>query len=109
MTKGHSHDDLLVLLTTEADLSKAKYLANSLLGLKLVACVSLSEVKSFYIWEGNIEEKEEVQLLMKTSINKKYQLHKAIYELHSYETPELLDCYMSVSESYAKWVFKSIC
>ncbi len=108
MAKVHSKDDLLIVLTTEADLNKAKFLANSLLDLKLVACVSLSKVHSFYMWEGNKEENKEVQLLMKTSINKKYKLQKAINELHSYETPELIGWNAEASDAYSQWLLKSL-
>ena len=44
--------DLSLVLTTEADLSKAEALAEQLITGRLAACVTLMPVHSSYRWQG---------------------------------------------------------
>ena len=44
--------DLSLVLTTEADQSKAEALAEQLITGRLAACVTLMPVQSCYLWQG---------------------------------------------------------
>ena len=75
--------DLLLILTTEADQTRAGALAEQLIMRRLAACVSLMPVQSCYRWQGEIERSQEVQLLIKTSPQRLEELLAALESLHS--------------------------
>ncbi|MCL1598406.1 MAG: divalent-cation tolerance protein CutA, partial [Actinomycetia bacterium] len=59
--------DVRLILTTEVDLEAARRLATKLLEGKIVACVTMTPVRSMYRWRGEIEDADEVQVLLKTT------------------------------------------
>ena len=98
---------LHLALTTEANEQRANALAKSLLERRLVACVSLTSVRSLYGWAGALQDDREVQLLMKTSVDRLDELRRAVIDLHSYDTPEWLSWPVQGSQDYASWVAAS--
>ena len=56
-----------LVLTTEADADQAERLAEALLERRLVACVSLTPIRSHFHWKGEVIRDNEVQLLLKTT------------------------------------------
>ena len=108
MENKRFYSDLIIVITTEVDCAVADTLAKERLSRRLVACANLREIKSYFNWEGKLEEVNEVQLFMKTS---KYQLNNlldAINQLHSYQIPELIYWPASSNDSYREWVENSI-
>ncbi|WP_025362151.1 divalent-cation tolerance protein CutA [Synechococcus sp. WH 8109] len=99
---------LVLALTTEANAERAQELAEALLELHLVACVSIHPVQSFYHWEGVLQASHEVQLLMKTSAQHVDALRSAVSELHSYDTPEWLCWPVTGSSAYAAWAIAEL-
>ena len=95
---------LVIVLTTEGDVFKAKYLAKSLLEERLAACISIKEVDSLYYWKGELNNSSEAQLLIKTTKEKLNKLIEVIKTLHSYELPELIYWFASATNSYVEWV-----
>ena len=109
MAKDASPSEAVVLvLTTEADSTKADQLARALVERQLAACVSCSPVRSTYRWQGQLESAEEVQLLIKTTPQGWPQLEQGLLELHSYDTPEILHWQVQASPSYGAWVHASM-
>ncbi len=103
-----TNSEMVIAMTTEADDKKASNLAKSLLERKLIACASFHQAKSYYVWEGKLEEINEVQILFKTTKNLLENLKLAIDELHSYENPEWLFWSVSSSKRYMSWVIDSV-
>ena len=96
--------ELIIVVTTESDMTKAKTLARALLEQRLAACVSMQPVNSYYWWEGRIEDNDEVQLFIKTTNLCKGKLFEAIKKIHSYETPELISWPVSATNEYTSWL-----
>jgi periplasmic divalent cation tolerance protein len=94
---------LSLVLTTEARRERAEALACQLLERGLVACVSLFPVVSLYRWQGRLERSEETQLLLKTTPERLGDLHSALAELHSYDTPEWIHWRAGSEGAYADW------
>lgn len=69
----------------------ATELANSIVELKLAACVNIvSNIKSVYRWQGKIERDMEVQMQIKTSTDLYPELERQIVRLHPYDIAEIV-------------------
>ncbi len=79
-----------VVFVTSSSQSEAETIAFKLLEEKLVACISLTPIRSIYRWQNKIESAEEWQLMIKTDLTYFAKLESRIKELHSYQTPEII-------------------
>jgi periplasmic divalent cation tolerance protein len=96
----------IVCLVTIDDPAKAAYIARSLVGQKLAACVSIiPEIQSIYLWKEKICDEKEILLLIKTRSDLFNKLKTAVKELHPYEVPEIvaLDIQQGLPE-YLQWI-----
>ena len=100
--------DLRLVLTTEADQSKAEALAEQLIKGRLAACVTLMPVQSCYRWQGEIERAQEVQLIIKTSPQRLEQLLASLEASHSYDTPEILHLAAQAGAAYGAWALDAL-
>jgi len=108
MANQKSVDETFIVLTTEVNGTIAESLAKELLNRKLAACVHLREVRSYFVWKGNLEQSNEVQLLIKTNKARLENLLDVVNQLHSYQTPELLYWSASTSDAYKEWIQDSV-
>lgn len=99
-----------IVLTTVSSKEEADRIAAALVNEHLAACVNIiGGLQSVYRWQGAVESASEVQLLIKTNVEKLKALHAAIQRLHSYEIPEFLVLPVeSGSESYLNWLHESL-
>jgi periplasmic divalent cation tolerance protein len=99
---------LRVVLLTAPDAASAEGLARALVGERLAACVNVVPgVRSFYRWEGRVEDAAEWLLVVKTRADRTAALAARVRELHSYELPEVLELAVSGgSPAYLDWVSK---
>ena len=96
--------NLVLALTTERNRECAESLAKELLQRRLVACVSLVPIHSFYFWDGQLQRDLEVQLMLKTSPCCLSALREAVLQLHSYDTPEWITWPVKASPAYGDWL-----
>ena len=81
---------------------KLEEIANAVLKERLGACVQISgPIKSFYWWQGKIENTEEWVMSIKTKRNLYEKLEELIKKLHPYEVPEILS--FSIENGYTKY------
>ncbi len=101
--------DVVIALCTCPDPESADQIANDLVSEKLAACVTqIPGVRSFYVWDGEAQVDEEIQLVIKTTSSKLATVEERIKALHSYEVPELVALpACGGSQSYLDWVRKS--
>ena len=99
---------LLVVLMTAADRDEASRIADMLIHSHLAACVQvLPEIQSVYRWKGEVERNTEILLLAKTTSDKFDELDRAVREIHSYDTPEIIALPVSAASApYLKWVLE---
>lgn len=97
---------MLIVLTTTPNTEEAESLARKIVEEKLAACVQvLPAMKSFYFWEGAVQNENEHLLLIKTTDEKLTALEEFIRRNHSYEVPEFVAVSSEhVSESYLLWM-----
>jgi len=97
---------MILVLTTTPNIEEAESLARKIVEAKLAACVQvLPQMKSFYFWEGAIQQDDEHLLLIKTLDDKFDELESFIQKNHSYDVPEIVAVSAEkVSENYAEWL-----
>ena len=96
--------EIYLIITTEADENKASRLANLLLREKLIPCVNFKKIESHFWWEGQINQSEEVQLIIKCKEENVSTVCNKISEWHSYDLPEIIYFRVSASKNYYQWV-----
>jgi periplasmic divalent cation tolerance protein len=98
-----------LVLTTASSLEEATSLAKSLVEARLAACVNCFPVHSHYIWQGNLENSEEWQLIIKTDLNQFATIAEHIQSRHSYTVPELIAVpIVQGSPAYLNWMAEQL-
>ena len=83
-----SSDVVVIFSTLPATESEA--MSRALIESRLVACVNVIPVHSYYRWNGNICSEPEHLLIAKTKKTMAEVVIATIKGLHSYEVPEIL-------------------
>ncbi len=84
---------------------KQKKIAKILIQDKLAACVQLKDIESLYNWDGKLCCERETLLSIKTKKELFSKVKSKILELHSYDTPEIIELDISnISEDYLKFI-----
>lgn len=98
--------DILIAYCTCPDEDSGSRIASALIDRRLAACVNmLPDVRSFYRWQGQVEDDREVLLLIKTTTKNMPALRRAMDELHPYDVPELIACSLQDGlPDYLQWV-----
>jgi periplasmic divalent cation tolerance protein len=82
---------MLLVLTNLPDRAAAEQLADSLVEMRLAACVNiLAPCLSVYRWKGALQRDEEHPMLIKTTAECYPALEAAIRAGHPYELPEII-------------------
>lgn len=99
-------DEYLLVITTCPSPDVAAGIATALIEERLAACVSrLDGVRSWFRWQGRLEQEEEHMLLIKTTALRFSELAAAIRRLHPSEVPEIIALpIMTGSSDYLTWL-----
>ena len=98
----------VVVLTTLGASEDPAALARTLVEERLAACVNvLPAMTSIYRWQGQVEEDQERQIVIKTSADRVAALEARLRTLHPYELPEFLVLGAEASIAYTDWVTSS--
>ncbi len=102
--------DKILVFTTAGSEKNAKNIAETLVQLRLAACVNiLPKLTSIYRWEEKIEMAEEWLLIIKTTRKNFMAVRDAIKELHTYELPECISVAIEDgSEANLKWIAEAV-
>ncbi len=96
-----------IVYTVCADSEEAEEISQALLSEKLAACTNRFNIHSDFRWEGEIERKEEVAMIIKTREENVPDVFDRIREMHSYDAPALFSLPVSfVEDDYLEWVFE---
>ena len=104
------HEPLVIFLWTAPTLEEAETICRGALEQRLVACATLlPQARSLFIWEGQICDSAEVQILFKTTGDRVQNLAAWIQSSGSYKTPELLGLPVEwSSEAYTHWIRNTV-
>ncbi|HQP29747.1 MAG TPA: divalent-cation tolerance protein CutA [Deltaproteobacteria bacterium] len=95
-----------LIYMTAGSLEEAEKIGKALVGERLAACVNIIEhMRSFYWWEGTLQEDHEVVMIAKTTSPLVDSLVERVKSLHSYRVP----CIVSVPISggnpdFLEWI-----
>ena len=78
---------LIIVQTTCSSKGEASSIAKVLIENRLAACVQMSKIESFYMWENKFCDDEEILLNIKTKKENFKKIQSKIKELHSYDVP----------------------
>ena len=99
----------VIVQTTTSNEEEAKKIAKILIQDKLAACVQLKDIESLYNWDGKLCCEIETLLSIKTKKELFSKVKSKILELHSYDTPEIIELDISnISEDYLKFIKENI-
>lgn len=96
------------LYVTCANAVEAETIARALVGERLAACANvLGTVRSFYWWNGEVQDGSEVALVLKTQRNRVDAATERIKVLHSYDCP----CVVSLeirggNRDFLEWIVR---
>jgi periplasmic divalent cation tolerance protein len=100
--------EFCVLFCTASEEESAK-IAKVLIEERLVACVNITGVNSYYRWEGEFCEDNEALLIMKTEKRMVNRVIKRIKDVHSYEVPEIIALPIVAGyDKYLAWIEASV-
>ena|SRR5215831_7867797 len=96
----------IVVLSTCGSEEEASQIARRLVDAHLAACVNLiPQARSFYRWQGKVEDSNECLLIIKSSRECFPQLRTLLEAAHSYELPEVLALpVVDGSPNYLAWI-----
>ena len=95
----------IAVVTTIGDLIEAQHMALTLVEQRLAACAQISEIESFYVWDGAVQNEKEFRILFKTTDENYQAVEEAIRALHSYDLPAIhAFAFEHVYGPYAAWI-----
>ncbi|HEX5051797.1 MAG TPA: divalent-cation tolerance protein CutA [Planctomycetota bacterium] len=107
-------DVVLVLCTAPATAVEghlgAEELALAVVEEGLCACVNVVPgVRSFFRWQGRVDQAEERLLVAKTTAAAAGRLRQRLVELHPYDLPEVIEVAVADGlEAYLQWVADAV-
>ena len=94
-----------VVITTTATKEEADKLARILLSQRLAACIQVTQIASYYTWNGAVNVDDEQILLIKCLAINFPAIEQCIKDNHSYEIPEIIQLPIEAgSPDYLKWI-----
>ncbi len=100
----------IVVFVTVPSQEEARALGRVLLEKKLVACVNIvSDVDSFFWWEGKIDRAGECLLILKTRYSVFQALTAVVKAQHSYSVPEIIALpVIAGQKDYLAWIDETV-
>lgn len=96
----------IAVVTTVGSASDAERIARAVVEQALGACAQISEIRSFYRWDGALQDDREFRVLIKTTEDRYTALEQVIRAMHPYELPAIHAFALAhVDAAYAAWVF----
>ncbi len=96
--------EIITLYVTHKNQEEADKIVNHLLDEKLITCANFFPIQSRFLWNGKVENQDEIVSLLKTKEENFEIVREEILKMHPYEIPCILKMYAEVNESYGEWI-----
>lgn len=94
----------MIIVTCPSE-AHAQTLAAGIIEKRLAACVQLSPITSFYVWEGKVHKEPEIRLTIKTKTMLYHELETFILTRHEYEVPQIIQVPIETGlPAYLDWI-----
>ena len=100
--------DMRLVLVTHPSKEHAERITKGVIDAKLAACVLMTDTKSFFNWEGQLNEDDEVVTILKTSTNKVAKLEQYIVGHHDYDVPAIITIQANANQAYGTWLSQQL-
>lgn len=98
-----THETIVIFSTAPPE--ESEKMARSLVERRLVACVNVMPIRSYYRWRGEFCDDQEHLLIAKTKKEKVEEVVAAIKAMHAYEVPEIIALPVIAGHvPYLEWV-----
>ncbi len=106
MISSNALDEIVVFITCPSGAAMAGDLAHALIENQLAACVNIiPQVRSVYLWQGEVNDDAEQLLVAKSVANKFEDLCNVVKNCHPAEVPEIISMPISAGlKSYLDWL-----
>ena len=102
-------DEPLIVLSTFPTEAAAGTFARRLLELRLAACVQAEPIRSWYRWEGEIQDDRESRVWIKTTARCYEDIERLVAAEHPYDEPQLVTVPVSGgSPGYLAWLHDAV-
>lgn len=100
----------IIVYCTCPDENSAQAIASKLIQAKIAACVSLiPAVRSYYWWQGKVEQACEVQLQIKSKKDCFEQITQLVRSIHPYEVPQIIAVPIEAGDKdYLTWIDNTV-
>lgn len=85
-----NNDGWCLVMTTCSGREEGARIAGLLVDRRLAACVQITDITSYFRWEGVVQNEPEALLLIKTAAGRYGAVESCIRENHSYDVPEII-------------------
>ena len=103
-----SHEFVIVQTTTDTA-KEADQLASAAIEQQMAACVQISQVTSYYRWQGQAQHDPEFLLSFKTTAAAVASVKNYLATQHSYDEPEIIVIpIVDGSDGYLQWMTDSV-
>ena len=100
---------MILIFVTFPNKKEAEKIVNHLIDKKLVACVTMFPVDSFYWWKGKKVKDKEIEAIIKTKKSNFDRVRIEIEKLHSYGVPQIIAVEAhDVNNKYYNWLYSEI-
>lgn len=79
----------IAVITAVGSQAGARAMARAMVERKLAACAQISEIESFYTWDGAVQNDREFRVVFKTTDERYPALKSAIRACHAYALPAI--------------------
>ena len=99
-------DAMVFIYTTAPSLDEAEIIARTVIEAGEAACANLlPQMRSLYMWEGDLQQENEVAMLFKTRAGRHKAAMETIARVHSYDTPAITAfSAVDVDPRFAAWI-----
>ena len=95
----------IIIKTTFENKKDAELIAKKVLDNNLAACIQLSEIESYYKWDGKTKRASEYKAEIKTLSKNYKKIEDLISENHKYKIPEIVAYKLNKgSRKYFDWM-----
>ena len=99
---------MILISITCKDRKEAEKISRHLIDKKMIACASISPVRSIYRWKGRIVNSKESMIMAKSLKNKSNDIIREVKKMHSYKIPLIEIIESKVNKDYEMWAEKEL-